>query len=226
MKYLVANWKSHKTIKQALAWVDAFENTTLDHDIRVIVAPAFPFIHFVHSRLEEKKVPFDVASQDISPFPQGAYTGAVATEMIEKWVRYGIVGHSERRKYFHETNQDVANKVTQLLDLGITPIVCIDVPYAEQQIAALEEVSFPRLIFAYEPVEAIGSGTPDSPDHAKEIISAVKGKVGELTPVLYGGSVTAENAPGFLETGVVDGFLVGGTSLDAEKWRDLINACS
>lgn len=142
---------------------------------------------------------------------------------ITDWeIGYGIVGHSERRQYFEESHQDVANKVSQLIDAGITPIVCIDDEYLVEQAAAIEKDQLKQCVVAYEPLEAIGSGVFQPVDEVEPIVNQIKEVFGEV-PVLYGGSVDAENVAQYLA--VTDGVLVGGASLDANEFAALMRSC-
>jgi triosephosphate isomerase (TIM) len=221
--YLVANLKSNKTLAETLAWVDDLENLDYMADnVQMIACLPFPYIYPVYQRVTAKSLTINLGTQDISPFPYGAYTGAVAADMVKDWVNYAIVGHSERRKYFHETNQEVANKVDLALEAGITPIVCVDEPYLDTQIEAINSQARGKLIFAYEPLAAIGSGHPDSPEHAQNVAKRIKLQAGNNVPVLYGGSVKEDNILEQLKQQSIDGVLVGGASLDSDSWKVLI----
>lgn len=221
MQYLVANFKSHKTSVEVAQWVEAMKGIEVPDDLDVIVCPPFPYAFQVFGMLQEFEVEFVVGTQDVSPFPLGAYTGEVAAEQIAEFADYAIVGHSERRKYFDEDHQQVANKVRELLHVSVQPIVCVDEPYMKQQLAAIDEDFYQDLIVAYEPLEAIGSGKPDTPEHATAVAEEIREVAGEV-PVLYGGSVTPMNIGGFIEEEALSGFLVGGASLDASKWQEMI----
>ena len=141
MKYIVGNWKSHKSVDEARSWFEEFGGLYKRlPEVKVVVAVPSVYVFAAKKWVGE----FDLegvglAVQDISPFPFGAYTGAVAAEMIKGAVEYAIVGHSERREYFNESNQDVANKVRQLREAGVRPIVCVDMPYAKAQMAAIDD---------------------------------------------------------------------------------------
>ena len=176
MTYLIANWKSHKTKEDIRDWFEEVAGTKVSTHTRVVVCPPFPYLEYVDSLIQKTGLLFELGMQDISPFPFGAYTGAVAEQrrMVRGMVDYVVVGHSERRRYFHETNQDVANKVTEALNMRITPIVCVDEPYAIAQMAALEREQLGKVLVAYEPLEAIGSGDPDTPKHAAEVAMKIK----------------------------------------------------
>ena len=223
MRYLVGNWKSNKTLDESLQWFAEMQAVNIPHETEVVICPPFTYLAALASD-ERRATSLKLGVQDVSPFPYGAYTGAIAVEMVKQWVQYAIVGHSERRKYFHESLQDVANKVDRCIEVGITPIVCVDEEYVEAQLAAINDANMAKIIVAYEPLSAIGSGTPDTPDHAVQVALAIKDKAGVDVPVLYGGSVKPENIQSFLSHAEISGALVGGASQDPHAWQDLIAA--
>ena len=225
-RYVLANWKSQKTLAQAKDWFESFLRLYRpDPQVKVIVAP--PFVYLVplwHVLQQHGVAQLSLAVQDLSPFPLGEYTGAVAAVMVQDMVSYAVVGHSERRRYFHETNQDIANKVSEAAAAKITPILCVDRSYAAAQLAALDEENVADLIIGYGPVEAIGTDMPQSPEKMmraiEEIRAIVPGK-----PVLYGGSINANNAESLIELAGVDGLMVGSASLSPEEFSSICKTC-
>jgi triosephosphate isomerase (TIM) len=203
--YLVANWKSHKTLEEARDFIDGY---TVSSNHTVIICPPMPYVVPLKEAASHKGLA--LGAQDVSNFPYGTYTGAVSAAMLKGMVDYVIVGHSERRKYFGETNDAVASKAQMALEAGITPIVCVDEPYMEPQLSFFEPEEFKKMITAYEPVSAIGTGQPDTPEHAE----AVAAKIMQLTqievPVIYGGSVDVTNIRSFTDQPHISGALVGG----------------
>lgn len=220
MHYLVANWKSHKDLTAAKNWLQTVSGHFWPKELEIILCPPFPFIEL----LSHKAGKVALGAQTVSPFPLGAYTGAVSADMVAPYVKYAIVGHSERRRYFHETNQDVVNQVEQSLNSGLTPIVCIDEPYAYAQLTALKKDTWEKIIVAYEPLEAIGTGEAQEPVEAQAVIKAVKQDTGFTGPVLYGGSVSGLNIANFVKQPDIDGVLVGTKSLEAVDFIDMINS--
>ena len=221
MTYLIANWKSHKTIVEAQHWLDEF-SAPPHPDINLILAPPFP--HLTALKQAASSHGLSLAAQDISPFPDGAYTGAVSARQLEGLVEYVLLGHSERRRYFHETHQDVANKVAQALSVNLTPIVCIDQPYLSAQLSAIEPVYWPHLIVAYEPLSAIGTGDPEDPSRANTVARQVKDILSVDVPVIYGGSATSDNIGTFFSQPALAGALIGQSSLDPHTFADLVKS--
>lgn len=218
-KLIIANWKSQKTVKTATDWWKTFASE-LDSKMETKVAIAAPFT--LLSTLQPVLQPsVALAAQDVSPYPMGSYTGAVNAEQLKDLsVRYVIVGHSERRRHFHETYEDVARKVTEALNAGLHPVLCLDKDYITEQAAALDPEQYGKLIIAYEPLAAIGSGQPEDVGTVQTVITEIKATFGEV-PVLYGGSVDERNSNEYLL--VSDGLLVGGASLKAETFLQIVS---
>lgn len=224
---VLGNWKSNKTLKEAEKWLDTFgaNRFQVPSDVTVGIAPPFPFVLTVSSFFASHHFDTVVTGiQDMSQFPAGKYTGAVSAQNLsELSVRFAILGHSERRKYFHETHQDVANKVDQCLQNGIHPVVCVDDEYIFEQAAAIDAASLVKCVVAYEELSAIGTGDNVEPDKVATVIDTIKTAFGQV-PVLYGGSVTPLNAKQYAQ--ITDGVLVGGASLSAEKFIQIAAAFS
>ncbi|KGQ21111.1 triose-phosphate isomerase [Thermus filiformis] len=248
-RVLVAgNWKMHKTPSEARVWFRELKRllpgggSLLDSEVALL--PAFPILPYAREVFGEGPVAY--GAQDVSAHREGAYTGEVSARMLKDLgCRYAIVGHSERRRYHHETDTLVREKVLRLLEEGLTPILCVGeplevrergeaVPYTLAQLeAALEGVELAgpeRLVVAYEPVWAIGTGKNASPEDAEamhqEIRQALARRYGEefaaRVRVLYGGSVNPKNFADLLSMPNVDGGLVGGASLELESFLALI----
>lgn len=215
---IIANWKSNKNFTEIEAWLNDFA-PTIKTEQEVIIAPPYPFLKLVADKAQQA-TNLSLAVQDLSPFPAGSYTGAVSVQNLEGLqVKYAILGHSERRRYFAETHQDVAKKVDQALANGIQPIVCLDTDYLADQAAALPEKQLEKCIVAYEPLAAIGSGHNTKPKEVEKVVERVRIVFGQV-PVLYGGSVDPSNVADYRS--VVDGVLVGGASLKAKVFAQLI----
>ena len=226
-KYVLANWKAYKTLSEAETWLETFCRIhTPDPAVKVILAPPAVFLVPLHEILQKRGAAhLSLAAQDLSPFPLGSYTGAVSAEMVRDLVEYAIVGHSERRRYFHETHQEIANKVSEAHTAKITPILCVDRPYARAQLAAVDEADTGDLIIGYGPVEAIGIDIPQSPETVTKGIREIQSLAPEK-PILYGGSVNAENAGTYMKLDGVSGLMAGSASLDAEEFARICETVS
>ena len=244
-KHIVAgNWKMNKTFEEADELIndikDQLEGITLDRNTQVIICPPFPFLEMATDYSEESY--FAVGAQNVSDQESGAYTGEVSAAMLESMeLEYCIVGHSERRAYYHETDEIVARKVDQLLKHGISPIVCCGEVLEEREANRQFEVvkkqitdglfhltaeQFANIIIAYEPVWAIGTGKTATPEQAQEIHAFIRGLIAEKygqavadeTSILYGGSCKPGNAKELFANPDVDGGLIGGASLKANDF--------
>jgi triosephosphate isomerase (TIM) len=183
-------------------------------DIKVVVCPTFTALEEVKTTVQTGGLPLLVGCQDLSPFDEGAYTGEEAASILKQFVEVAILGHSERRKNFGETDEMVSQKVKQALDHQIIPVVCVQD----------ENTPIPEgcKVVAYEPVFAIGTGMPDTPDNANK----VAGEILEKHPgieILYGGSVNSENAKSFTDMENISGLLIGKASLVPEEFVKIVN---
>lgn len=215
VRWIIANWKSNKTISEALAWIDEVgPKLSRRENLKVVVCPPFTDIEEVKKTVLVGNYPIIVGAQDISPYDNGSYTGEESARILSEIVDLAILGHSERRQNFGETDQMVAEKVIQAKQFNITPLVCVQ----DENTPLPEGVK----LIAYEPVFAIGTGNPDTPDNAERVASILKGKSQEDMAVLYGGSVTSENAKAFLQQENISGLLVGKASLDPGEFVKII----
>lgn len=226
MKTVIANFKSNKSLKEYEEWLQTFQAylPKLHPSLRVVLAPSFPALSLVSSWLKSSQSPQTfLGVQDLSSFPAGAYTGAVSGQNLHDLeVSYAIIGHSERRRYFHETTQDVTNKVTECLSNQITPIVCVTADQVEQQAAALDDEHKKKILVAYEPIENIGTGISDSQTNILTTKERVVNAFGEVA-YIYGGSVNPSTDSSILNDDAIDGFLVGTASLDATTFTALLS---
>jgi triosephosphate isomerase (TIM) len=240
MQCIIANWKAHKSTSAVTGWFQEFRdrllelrpksNAQVNVDRKVVIAPAYFLLPAVAAELElTKEVVFErlgaklsLGVQDVSHLGAGSYTGAVAAvHLAAMGVTHAIVGHSERRRYFKETSQDVVGKVDQVLDAGITPVVCVDSTYSQEQITMLQRNWLNRLLFAYEPQAAIGSGKNASLSQVKEEVEKIRALAGQV-PVLYGGSMNDQNVAEYLLA--TDGGLVGTASVEGKSFAELLAA--
>jgi triosephosphate isomerase len=219
--YIVANWKSNNSESEARKWLQEcqiFSDKFQMANKEVVICPSFTLLKLCKQKIEESKLDLQLGAQDVSPFPLGAYTGEIAAAQLKELVRYIIIGHSERRRYFHEDEAMLINKVEMALEQEITPIFCISDAYD----------SIPKgvEIVAYEPVFAIGTGEPDTPKHAEEVAHTIKERNATVQVVLYGGSVDKGNIKNFIQEEHIDGVLVGSASLSADSFLQLVSAVS
>lgn len=244
MKKLIAgNWKMNGSLaaNQALlkALLDGLAGAAPAADMAVCV-PA-PYLAQVQAALSGTPVAW--GSQDVSAHEQGAYTGEVSGAMLKDFAcRYAIVGHSERRQYHGETDAAVAAKAQRALALGITPIVCVGETLADREAGKTEEVVKRQLaavihavahctseiVVAYEPVWAIGTGKTASPEQAQQVHAVLRAQLSAATQhpervhILYGGSMNAANAASLLAQKDIDGGLIGGASLKAADFLQIV----
>lgn len=225
-RLLVANWKSHKTLDEAKHWLRgliaflATESNQSDNKLpQIVLAPPYPFLLPLSEQLRGV-TGVSLAVQDISPFPAGSYTGAVSVRNLEGLpITHAIVGHSERRRYFHETHQEIANKVDLLIEANITPIVCVDQTYIIAQAEAIPKRARSGCVVAYEPLESIGTGVSQEVAKVLPVVEEIRTHFGQV-PVIYGGSVDEDNLDAYLLA--TNGVLVGGASLEIAEFSDLI----
>lgn len=224
--WIIANWKSNKTIAEALEWVSKVgPEIPKVENLKVVACPTFSALSEVKKAITVGNFPLMVGSQDLSPFGLGAYTGEEPAAILNQLVTLSILGHSERRKNFKEDDEQISNKVQQAIDNKITPLLC----------AQGEETPVPQgcNLIAYEPIWAISTGltnTPgvgraDSPEDANKIASSFKQKYGPVLEVIYGGSVDSRNVKGFIAQENICGVLVGNASLDAEEFVRIVKEC-
>lgn len=216
--WVIANWKSNKTIAEALEWI-SLVGSKLERrpNLKVVVCPPFTDVEEVKKSVKVGNFPLIVGVQDLSPFDVGAYTGEEAATILKDFVELAILGHSERRQNFGETDETVAEKVKQAIEHNIIPLVCVQ--------GAETPVPAECKLVAYEPIFAIGTGYADNPQNANEVALLLKQKYGDDLEVLYGGSVTSENVKAFVTQENINGVLVGQVSLEAEEFLKVCDIC-
>lgn len=207
---VVANFKSHKTQGEVRTWIKEVAPA-----MHIVVAPAFPHL----ALFADKK--FAIAGQDVSSFPPGSYTGAVnAKQLHDLGVTYCIIGHSERRHYFHETSMEIASKAQVLIEVGITPIVCLTKGDIQAQHATLGDDLVKKCLFCYEPVADIGGTETASIEDITETTSEIK-QIFSTDKVMYGGSVNEGNIKTLLSLQLA-GVLVASASLSSASFNQII----
>ncbi|MFH0761060.1 MAG: triose-phosphate isomerase [Bacteroidota bacterium] len=246
-KLVAGNWKMYKTFQEAEELTDQIVRTieilNPEH-VEVVLCPPAPYLEMVLDLTDETFIA--VGAQNINDHEFGAYTGEISAPMLQSMnAEYCIIGHSERRKYFHESNESLAQKVVSALKHGIIPIFCCGEVLPEREagkhfsvvkaqlresLFPLEEKEFRQVVIAYEPVWAIGTGVNATPEQAKEmhayfrrlIANHYNEPVAQDTLILYGGSCNAKNATELFSQPDVDGGLIGGASLKAEEFVEIV----
>jgi triosephosphate isomerase len=244
-KLIAGNWKMYKTIAEAVALVDEIKKGIAGAPGDTLVAPPYTALAAVVAAAKGSAVA--VASQNMHFEKEGAFTGEVSASMLKDiGVTHAILGHSERRQYFAETDEGVAKKTKVALDNALTPISCLGETLAEREAGRTTEVvgrqlnaildavtadEARRIVIAYEPVWAIGTGKVATPEQAQEVHAFIRSRIASkhgqavagVARILYGGSVKPDNVKGLMALPDVDGALVGGASLKADSFLRLVN---
>jgi triosephosphate isomerase len=232
-RYLIANWKMNIPPEGIASYLEAVK------DADVVIAPPFVYLKDVAAKFT------NAGAQNCADQKSGAFTGEVSADMLRDCgARFVIVGHSERRTIYGEDDALIARKLSMAIDAGLTPVLCIGeneqqrerghaVVFCSDQLRAVavpQLASANEVIVAYEPIWAIGTGRNATGAMVAEIVSAIRDALnrfwpsGLATPILYGGSVTPDNVDDLIAHGRIDGFLVGGASLDSKKFLALAEA--
>ncbi len=248
-KIVAGNWKMNKTVNEGVQLVEELKNELLKvdtNDVTVVVSP--PYVNLSEAVKSAKGSSVNVSAQNVHQEESGAYTGEISAQMLKSvGVGYVIIGHSERREYFGENAVDIAKKVDAVIAQGLTPIYCCGEVKEEREsgnqnqivggqikseLFHLSSEDFEKVVIAYEPVWAIGTGLTASPDQAQDMHAFIRGFVSEKygqeianeTSILYGGSCKPSNAAEIFGKADVDGGLIGGASLKAEDFVGIITA--
>jgi len=221
-KLIVANWKCNPlTLKEAESIFQKTEGGIKDvKKVETIICP--PFIYL--SRIASDNPAIKLGGQDCYFEKKGAFTGEISPNMLkEVGCQYVIIGHSERRKYQKETDELINEKIKAALKVGLNPILCIDnANQIKKDTDGLSQDDLNRLAIAYEPIWAIGTGKACGIPEAKEMSLKIKEILGNSISVLYGGSISSQNAQGYIKESGFDGLLVGGASLKPEEFIEII----
>ena len=244
-KVIAGNWKMNMLPNEAIALIENLAPQVKDTKNDVIIC--VPFTDLFYSLLSVQGTNIKVGAQNMHFEEKGAYTGEVSGEMLKSInVEYVIIGHSERRQYFAETDETVNKKVKAALKYNLKPIICVGETLEQREDGKAEEIitnqtklalegltaeEMKNITLAYEPIWAIGTGKTATSEDANEAIKAIRGqvrnmlgeKVADEIIILYGGSVNASNAKELFETSDIDGGLVGGASLKADEFAKIVN---
>ncbi len=249
-KIIIGNWKlnlDHLEAIQLLQKINYSLPESIEDNIEIVLSPSFTSIRSLQTVISSDKLKIKLSSQNVSQYSSGAYTGEISAAQLKKLeIEYAIVGHSERRTLFNEVDSVVNDKINRLIDSDIVPIFCfgesIDerksgtyLNFIENQIneglKGLRKDKVNKLVVAYEPIWAIGTGEVASLENIVEVLDYVKNIIkkkpffnDDNIKFIYGGSVSPDNAEDILNSKIVDGALVGGASLDASKFIEIIKA--
>ena len=249
-KIIIGNWKLNLDHLEAIQFLQKLNyslNADIDEKISIVVAPSHTSLRSIQTIIDADKLNIFLSSQDVSMFNDGAYTGEVSAHQLAKLnISYCIVGHSERRQHFNETDEIINVKINNLINKEITPIICFGesndqrtdgnymdflINQIENSTKGLRKDKVDEIIFAYEPIWAIGTGQNASLQDIVEVISKVKEFISkksffneEKIKFIYGGSVSPDNSNEILNSKIIDGALVGGASLDVDKFIKIIES--
>jgi len=242
---IAGNWKLNKTPNETIALIEEIKPLVSGIDnVDVVVCPTYTSLNVASFLIKESNI--KMGAQNLFWEKSGAFTGEISGEMLkELGCDYVIIGHSERRQYFGETDESINKKVFAAFDAGLTPIVCVGETLEEREAGKVEEVVIGQLkgslkdlnakdhgtiIIAYEPVWAIGTGKTATPEQANEVHMMIRKALAEIFDqetadnirIQYGGSMKPENVKELMEQSDIDGGLIGGASLKAESFAELI----
>lgn len=244
-KVIAGNWKMNMLPNEAIAFIEGLAPRVKDTKNEVILC--VPYTDLFYALLNAQGTNIKIGAQNMHWEENGAYTGEISAKMLKCiGVEYVIIGHSERRQYFAETDETVNKKVKKALQEGLKPIVCVGETLEQREegkteevisrqieigLEGLEEKDFETLMIAYEPIWAIGTGKTATSEQANETIRTIRKKVVEMygnmagasVIIQYGGSVKASNAQELFNTSDIDGGLVGGASLKVDEFEKIVN---
>ena len=214
---VAGNWKSNKTVEEGKKWIEEFRVLSskfkVTENVKIILCVPFTLLFPLKELITTYKLPLELGAQDVSPYGEGAYTGEVNGKQIKELAEWVIIGHSERRQHFGETDTVLREKVNQAKISQLKIIYCV--PDAKTMVPKTVD------IVAYEPVWAIGTGKTDTPENANAITETIKNQT-NVTDVIYGGSIKPDNVSSFVSQPAIDGVLPGGASLSAASFSQLI----
>ncbi len=232
---VIGNWKMFTSLSDALVLSTGVRDGVEEFSgIEVVLCPPVIWLTEVAEVIHKGAQNIALGAQNINYLSEGEYTGEISANMVRDVAKYVIVGHSERRKYFVETNNLVSRKVAAAIDAGLSPIVCVGekergdnsvhevVKELEESLVGVKKEEYKEIIVTYEPVWAVGADQPADPDYCSRIIVKLRELVDSATPIVYGGDVNASNVYNFIKRPEIDGVLVGRASLKA---TDFIKIC-
>ena len=244
-KVIAGNWKMNMLPNEAIDFIQGLEEKVKGTENEVVLC--VPYTDIFYCVMNAQKTNIKIGAQNMHWEEKGAYTGEVSAEMLKSvGVEYVIIGHSERRQYFAETDETVNKKLKKALSVGLKPIVCVGetleqreqgitmqiiTSQTEKALEGLESSDVEKVIIAYEPIWAIGTGKTATKEDANDAVKQIREKIAEIygqntangVIIQYGGSVKASNAKELFEMSDIDGGLVGGASLKVEEFSNIVN---
>lgn len=241
---IAGNWKMNKTVSESVEFIEKLKKEELDKEVECVVCA--PFISLERLSVASKNTAIKLGAQNVSQYDNGAYTGEISTSMLKDLnMEYVILGHSERRQYFLETNEVINQKVQKVLSSKMTPILCVGETLEERESGKMNDVIATQIkeglanlsseqakgvVVAYEPIWAIGTGKTATSDQANEMAMFIRKQlrklfqdVAEDISILYGGSVKPNNIKEIMVQSDIDGALVGGAALKVDSFAELVN---
>ena len=242
---IAGNWKMHKTIAEAVEFVNDIKDKVNNTDVEAVICAPFTLLKDLKEATKGTNI--KIGAQNMHYAEQGAFTGEISAPMLKELnIDYVVLGHSERRQYFNETNETVNKKVIKALEEGIDPILCVGETLEEREASETKNVckeqtekalvgvsaeDMKKVVIAYEPVWAIGTGKTATAEDANDVIAYIREVVKELygeeiseeVRIQYGGSVKPSNVAEIMNQSDIDGALVGGASLLASDYTELVN---
>ena len=242
---IAGNWKMHKTIAEAVEFVNDIKDKVNNTDVEAVICAPFTLLKDLKEATKGTNI--KIGAQNMHYADQGAFTGEISAPMLKELnIDYVVLGHSERRQYFNETNETVNKKVVKALEAGIDPILCVGETLEEREASETKNVckeqtekalvgvsaeDMKKVVIAYEPVWAIGTGKTATAEDANDVIAyireVVKGlygeEISEEVRIQYGGSVKPSNVAEIMNQSDIDGALVGGASLLSSDYTELVN---
>jgi len=249
-KIIIGNWKlnlDHLQGIQLLQKINYSLPKVVEENIDIVLAPSHTSLRSLQTVISTDKLKIKLSSQDVSMYKEGAYTGEVSSTQLEKLdISYSIIGHSERRTLLNENDEIINQKLKRLLEQRITPIFCFGEPIENREnntylefiqeqlnegLKGIRKDNMNEIIFAYEPIWAIGTGQVATIENIIEVLDFTKNLISsksfydqEKSRFIYGGSVSPDNSEEILNLNIVDGALVGGASLDSDKFVKIVNS--
>lgn len=244
-KVVAGNWKMNMLPNEAIQFIEGLEKLVKDTENEVVLC--VPYTDLFYALMSAQGTNIKIGAQNMHWEEKGAYTGEISAEMLKSInVEYVIIGHSERRQYFSETDETVNKKIKKALQVGLKPILCVGETLEQREAGIVEQIittqtekalegltkeQVEKVVIAYEPIWAIGTGKTATKEDANDAIKMIRGKIAEIygqnvakgVIIQYGGSVKAANAKELFEMSDIDGGLVGGASLKLDEFEKIVN---